>query len=326
MDDRMELESMLGEESVRRGSARQRGQTAVIVALMMVALLGFLALIVDVGNIYTQRRLVQRAADAGALAGARAKALNASTTQIRDAARDYTMVRNGAGACGTTILTGTVVVTAAKTFPTYFAGVIGVPTFRVSAVAEAGFGFPGSWHDPGLVPLAVYSECVRLDKSVVKIFVNCQANDPECSLVTDMSGPEGKIADGQRGWLNFNGGGTGDSVVDWVCYGYPDGVSIGRWINGEPGTTNSAMQAMHDCRLHQIIILPVYSATRPKQADSDGAGNTDYYIVGFAAFRVDEVHFAAMPKYIRGQFQRYVATEEPGGTIDTGVRVISLKR
>jgi hypothetical protein len=49
---------------------RRRGQAIVIMALAMVAICGMLALAIDAGRLYFQRRLMQDAADAGALAGA----------------------------------------------------------------------------------------------------------------------------------------------------------------------------------------------------------------------------------------------------------------
>lgn len=55
---------MLGE--AHRG---QSGQTLVVALLTMAALLGMLALVVDVGMAYYQRRSLQNAVDAAALAG-----------------------------------------------------------------------------------------------------------------------------------------------------------------------------------------------------------------------------------------------------------------
>src|SRR5713101_3161068 len=49
---------------------RQRGQAIVIMALAMVAICGMLALAIDAGRLYFERRLMQDAVDAGALAGA----------------------------------------------------------------------------------------------------------------------------------------------------------------------------------------------------------------------------------------------------------------
>jgi Flp pilus assembly protein TadG len=48
----------------------QRGQTLVLITVFMMALLGMCALAIDVGSWYQQKRAVQSAADAGALAGA----------------------------------------------------------------------------------------------------------------------------------------------------------------------------------------------------------------------------------------------------------------
>jgi Flp pilus assembly protein TadG len=54
-----------------RGLRRNRsGQAIVIMALAMVAICGMLALAIDAGRLYFQRRLMQDAVDAGALAGA----------------------------------------------------------------------------------------------------------------------------------------------------------------------------------------------------------------------------------------------------------------
>lgn len=49
----------------------QRGQTLVVVVLLMTALIGVLGLVIDVGYAYSERRQIQNAADAAALNGAR---------------------------------------------------------------------------------------------------------------------------------------------------------------------------------------------------------------------------------------------------------------
>ena len=67
----------LSKESVHD---RQKGQTLVLVALMMVVLLGMVALALDGGHAYLERRQMQTAADAGALAAV--KALCAGERQL----------------------------------------------------------------------------------------------------------------------------------------------------------------------------------------------------------------------------------------------------
>src|SRR5271170_3564787 len=65
----------------------QRGQTILLIAVSMVSLLAMAALAIDVVTLYVARTEVQRAADAAALAGAKALADSGVTTlQPADAA------------------------------------------------------------------------------------------------------------------------------------------------------------------------------------------------------------------------------------------------
>ncbi len=48
----------------------EHGQTMIQLALALIVLLGFVALAIDLGSGYLERRRMQNAADAGALAGA----------------------------------------------------------------------------------------------------------------------------------------------------------------------------------------------------------------------------------------------------------------
>jgi Flp pilus assembly protein TadG len=54
----------------RRGVNRERGQALVLATLFMTVLLGFAALVIDVGRMSSERRHLQNSADAAALAGA----------------------------------------------------------------------------------------------------------------------------------------------------------------------------------------------------------------------------------------------------------------
>lgn len=46
------------------------GQSILVIAFIVMVLLALVALVVDVGNAYAQRRIVQNAVDAAAMAGA----------------------------------------------------------------------------------------------------------------------------------------------------------------------------------------------------------------------------------------------------------------
>src|SRR5437762_14094453 len=61
---------------VRRLHSEERGVVTVISALLMTALLGMLALAVDIGFAFGQRRMAQNVADSGAMAAAQVVSQN----------------------------------------------------------------------------------------------------------------------------------------------------------------------------------------------------------------------------------------------------------
>src|SRR5271156_543161 len=60
----------------------ERGQTIILVAISLVSLLAMAALAIDVVTLYSARSEIQRAADAAALAGAKALADSGITTLL----------------------------------------------------------------------------------------------------------------------------------------------------------------------------------------------------------------------------------------------------
>ncbi len=119
---------------------RESGQSIVLVVLMLVGLVGMLALVLDGGNFYTQRRSAQVAADAGALAGAREYCITESNTAAINRAFDYAVNRNAADAANISIdgPTGDVTVDASITFDTFFLGFLNRPQLTATASATAG--------------------------------------------------------------------------------------------------------------------------------------------------------------------------------------------
>ena len=129
----------------------EEGQNLVLVALAMVPMIAMAALVIDVGLLVSRQRLVQNAADAGALAGAWELAQGGTDSDVYNRIHEYAVVRNGATSFtatyqpdGTAVGSGAippgtegVAVVAELTFPTAFAGVLGIGTFTVSADATA---------------------------------------------------------------------------------------------------------------------------------------------------------------------------------------------
>lgn len=127
----------------------ERGATLILVAVAMTALLGFLALAIDLGMLFTARADAQRAADASALAGASAfldNSASAAVTPARQRAFEYAE-RNTFqnGPIDSTNIVVTVLQDSSKvgvyihrdSVATLFARVLGIRTVPIAAFAAA---------------------------------------------------------------------------------------------------------------------------------------------------------------------------------------------
>ena len=131
----------------------ESGQVAVLAAGAMLIMIGFAALVVDVGFLYTTRRNMQTAADAAAIAGANAL-LNGATCGAGDcpAATDVATLNGYTGGVNGVSVTvgppatapnpsdGTYVqVAVSDAVPTFFMSALGLSTVTVAATAVAGY-------------------------------------------------------------------------------------------------------------------------------------------------------------------------------------------
>jgi Flp pilus assembly protein TadG len=130
----------------------ERGQVIVLVVVMLIVLLGFAALVVDVGYAYYAHRSLQSSADAAALAGAQELPNQGAAEAV---ARAYSSSPGNKNAKGnlndvtTTVTTkcivslggcdpmNAVVVLESAPTKTFFAGLLGIDTFTVKAKATA---------------------------------------------------------------------------------------------------------------------------------------------------------------------------------------------
>ena len=119
----------------------QAGQTLPMMMFFMVSLLGVAGLVIDVGGWYLQKRQVQAAADASALAGANQLPVGWSTAQST-AQTEYT--NNGKAGDSTSITNTTdlaandsVTVSASRVAPGYLTRVFGLSGVTVSGSATA---------------------------------------------------------------------------------------------------------------------------------------------------------------------------------------------
>lgn len=172
----------------------EEGQAIIQVTLSLLVLIAFVALAVDAGNTYGQRRQMQNAADAGALAGARELCLGSSVDTARAAARAY-MINNGVAAgaigAGDIVINNNIVdVIARENVATTIGRVVNWAAVDVAATARAACGAATS--ACGLWPVAfqqsiwqnLYSPAGETCKPT-KIAVwsgDNEANSPTCSV------------------------------------------------------------------------------------------------------------------------------------------------
>lgn len=184
-----------------------KGQTLVIVALSLFALIALVALAIDGGNLMAERRQMQNAADAGALAGARA--ICAMNADPEEQAYIYAG-QNGAERALTQVnIEGQeVTVGANRSVNTYFAGLIGFRTVIVGAEATAVCGRAHS--ASGLWPVAFdISEWTALYDAGAGcgveflVWTSDKMDCAEFDCDLDDDGRNDIIAGGDRGWLDF---------------------------------------------------------------------------------------------------------------------------
>lgn len=136
--------------------ARDRGQVLVLVALGLVALIGFVGLTVDIGSAWAARRRMQTAADAAATAGAIASRQGQSGSGVTTAADDAAILNgftDGTNSVHVTVnpsysggscSANCVQVTIDQAQPVYFLRVLGFSPIDVKASAVAGTTNSGS--------------------------------------------------------------------------------------------------------------------------------------------------------------------------------------
>lgn len=124
----------------------ERGAVAPLVAVIMLALLGITALVVDGGILFSARRDLQGLADSAARAGAMTLDVGAlrrtgeaqlDPDAAEEAARTYLRAAGFEGSAGVRADTLAVVVDLAEDRPTVMMGLVGIRTMRTEAHAVA---------------------------------------------------------------------------------------------------------------------------------------------------------------------------------------------
>jgi Flp pilus assembly protein TadG len=211
----------------------ERGQMVVISTLLLVALLGAAALIVDGGHWLHERRAAQGVADAAALAAVRELATGGSPEAMAD---EY-VGRNGQEAMSLQSVTvdgGKVTVVVDRTSASFLAGTLGIVDADISATSTAQASQAGGI--PGALPFAFMTDSYTPGSN-------------EAIKVEDNRGP------GNRGTIRLpmepdcqlgqGGNDLKDAIIDHE--GCP--ADVGSTIQTETGNTWGPIKQALDARI-----------------------------------------------------------------------------
>jgi len=275
----------------------EKGQSLIIIALTITAFFAMLALVIDGGISYANRRSAQNAADAGALAGAYTLCNGYGSNAAISQAIDYATNKNNATSATVScdVANQKVSTTANISHQTFFASILGRQVITVTADASAGcfnpcyaeHVLPVSWackapagEVPGLNVCGVKDGTLDLPGPTYIVMDNVKTETEFCRdaqlCLTDPTAPEciasgsfycdfppadginENISPGDQGWLNLNGGNPGASeITDWIVNGYPYPIRIHSWKAVKSGEIANLYRTVTDNLLGKIVLIPV---------------------------------------------------------------------
>lgn len=266
----------------------ERGAVSVIVAMLLVALLGSVAIAVDVGVIYSERAQLQNGADASAIAVAQKCAKNASdascstTSDIAASLANQNaldgMSKVYAIALDKTGRTVTVTTSAKQaggkddSVSLFFADILGVPTKGVGARASAEWGSPKAGRTAFPLAFSICQVKGHVDSTLQLLQDHGKDANPDCNY-----GPSGAPVAGGFGWLAPDPGKCGGTIDLALSEGGSDtGNNAPTNCPDELNRWASEIKAGRDV----IVLLPVFN-----RVTGTGAGAV-YGLVSFAAYKV----------------------------------------
>lgn len=266
----------------------ERGAVAVLVALLLVVLLGFAALAVDLGMLYSEKAQVQNGSDAAALAVAQKCAANTSdpncstTSQIAIdmANKNANDALSNIKSISLDLSNRKVTVTAGaqqaggppNAVSLLFARVLGFSTSNVLTTSSVQWGSAVAGRTP--FPLA-YSICQvqgYIGGGLQLLQDHGSGANPSCNY-----GPSGATVAGGYGWIVQDTGACGGTINLAVSEG---GSAPG---NSVPNNCSTTLQTWADtitAGRDVVVLLPVFDAVT-----GTGSGAV-YHLLAFAAFKV----------------------------------------
>ncbi len=260
----------------------ERGAVGVVVAAILAVLIGFTALVIDLGWLFVVRGELQNAADAGALAGVVELVNNgedyAQTMAVAFATEDgqFRLNRTAPEADAVDVIVlgpETLRVhirrsagTAAGPVPTIFSRIWGRESMGAAAVAVSTLDHHVVGTGPGnLMPFGIHEDMLDAD------------GDGDYDIGNSIDIYPYPWSPGNFGLLDLDGGSNSNAeTAYWIENGY-DGIFIipetGINVEGDPGISGGSLNGAINLRLGDTVFFPVFD-----QVTGQGA-NTIYHVV-----------------------------------------------
>jgi Flp pilus assembly protein TadG len=282
----------------------ESGGVLVFVAIFMVVLLGFAALAIDGGHLYTEKSKLQKALDASVLAGV--QGLRTSQDRAIEIAIDVSD-KNGfkVSASELSFTSNSIKATKQENVPMTFAKVIGINSTPISATATAkvapltkASGIAPIVIDKANIPSATILNCgetnpgtlqgncgyLKSDGNLRDAFVNGSTYEVEKTAFTDPGGSVGQIRD----------------AIDYI-------------INSDASKPHcqSASTADNLCkRVVTVAVIENWTDINGKEV----TGKSEVRIIGFAAYWIEKYE----DKKLYGQFIKMISPGEMGSGTGIG--------
>jgi Flp pilus assembly protein TadG len=266
----------------------ERGAVTVVVAILMVALLGFAAIAVDIGLLYSERAQLQNAADASALGVAQKCAKDAGSPYCSPASTLASELANQNSLDGQTNVASISLSTSARTVTTtttaketgspvnsvslFLANILGIPSAEVSARSTAAWGSPVAGRTAFPLAFSICQVKDNIDGALQLLQEHGNNANPDC-----MYGPSGAAVAGGFGWLVQDPGVCGGTIDLALSEGGSDPG------NNAPGNCSTTLQHWADeinAGRDVTVLLPVFDSVT-----GTGSG-ASYHLISFAAFKV----------------------------------------
>jgi Flp pilus assembly protein TadG len=296
--------------SLKRLRTEEDGAVAIVFVLLLVPLLAIAALVVDVGGGYVQKRKLQNATDAVAMAIAQDCAGGVCGNTALTA---QTLVTANAGAATAvvTITGSSVTVRGAAAVNYRFAPAMGIRSSSVHTTSSARWGAPSG--ATSVLPL-MFSWCSFAAQTGGGVPTGTTAvtiNFAKTDGTTDCTGPSGNPVPGGFAWIQTLPGTCTAKTATGVAQTFSD-----------PGNSvpNSCSTNDIGASQNQTVLLPIF--------DKFGGtgGGAWYHAYAYAAFRLTGYYFGGQYKWnnpcsgnarcIRGYFTKMVDISE-GATFST---------